>query len=426
MSVKPSWLSHNPMLRTFPRAEVSGARRQEIAPLLCALLRLRDERWSGTALIRDGARKALATLRFEAGRVTSGHVPSAASLMHGVIALCGRSDVWLEAVDALLLAAAGDQATEVLDLLPLSAAVIRATLPPDRVRGALAELERATIRLAPDIELPRYGFDARELATLDAFANGPIGLDDLRARSVLPAGAFDSLLLTLWLTGAITFVATSGCAPRSRRGDEPTLIAPLATASAAAESCRGALERASSVPPASSDRSSAPTARDGRYHLRAPENGTASIALPTRGLCARRNADRDTSSRLEADVHFEVAERMFRLGYVREAVFQAQAGMRRGQPRPEQRALYAWLIYQRDGAGARASKPVWEHLERALELDPTCVSAYYYLGMICKASQQMKAASRHLRRACALDPAHREAALELALLEPSESGEPVL
>ena len=71
-------------------------------------------------------------------------------------------------------------------------------------------------------------------------------------------------------------------------------------------------------------------------------------------------------------------------GYFREAVFQAQRGMRLCEPRPEQQALYAWLLHQRAGGGPRVSRRVWYLLDRALCADPDCAAAHSYRAQLAQ------------------------------------------
>lgn len=81
----------------------------------------------------------------------------------------------------------------------------------------------------------------------------------------------------------------------------------------------------------------------------------------------------------QADQHFCVAELLFARGHVSDAVLEAQKAMRLREPRPDQRALYAWLLYKRSG---NASPSVWDHLTRALAEDPRCERAQQYYALL--------------------------------------------
>jgi tetratricopeptide repeat protein len=145
-----------------------------------------------------------------------------------------------------------------------------------------------------------------------------------------------------------------------------------------------------------------------RYHVQNPEHGTTR-SQPPRGVTS-------APASLEADFHFRAAEELLARGRARDAVFEAQKAMKLGTPRPEQRALYAWLLYQRGGPSRSVHPRVWSHLKQALESDPACVRALYYKGMLLAASGRRIAAIEHLERACQLDPTDAEAAQALSSL----------
>jgi tetratricopeptide (TPR) repeat protein len=145
-----------------------------------------------------------------------------------------------------------------------------------------------------------------------------------------------------------------------------------------------------------------------RYSVQNPEHGT------TRSQPPRRITSPPAT--LDADVHFRVAEELLARGRPREAVFEAQKAMKLGPPRPAQRALYAWLLYKRNGASRGVLPHVWAHLKQALEFDPACARALYYKGMLLAETGRRTAALEHLERACQLDPGDAEAAQALASL----------
>jgi tetratricopeptide (TPR) repeat protein len=122
-----------------------------------------------------------------------------------------------------------------------------------------------------------------------------------------------------------------------------------------------------------------------------------------------------TPDKALAEEHFEIAELLLARGYARAAVFEAQQGMNLGPPRPEQRVLYAWLLYQRSGAGAYVQDHVWQHLELALKEAPACAAAHYYKGVLLKRSGRLADALTHFERALELDPSDRRAQTELEL-----------
>lgn len=127
---------------------------------------------------------------------------------------------------------------------------------------------------------------------------------------------------------------------------------------------------------------------------------------------------RPSASRIDsADTHLLVAEKLLEQGDARGAVLQAQKALRLGRLRPKQQALYAWLLYQRSGAGAYVPPCVWQHLATALANDPHCERAHYYRGMLLKRRGELELARRHLARALQLNPDNAEAECELILLD---------
>ena len=147
-------------------------------------------------------------------------------------------------------------------------------------------------------------------------------------------------------------------------------------------------EPTSQVRPTSAP-SEAPLADDGagRYSQRAPTHAVTvvsglarqpSAAPPRRSWPPAPQASHVMQS-AEADKHFCVAELLFARGHVSDAVLEAQKAMRLCEPRPDQRALYAWLLYKRGGS---ISPSVCDHLTRALVEDPACERALHYRELL--------------------------------------------
>lgn len=132
-----------------------------------------------------------------------------------------------------------------------------------------------------------------------------------------------------------------------------------------------------------------PAARSaGRYHESAPAHGCTRVAglermnIDTVERPRRAATAPDPSAQLRADEAFRTAELLLERGYVRDAVLQAQKALRECPPRPEQEALYAWLLFQRDGGKRPVRSCVWAHLDRALEGDPECERAHAYVALL--------------------------------------------
>jgi hypothetical protein len=132
-----------------------------------------------------------------------------------------------------------------------------------------------------------------------------------------------------------------------------------------------------------------PVARSaGRYHESAPAHASIrvtgldrmnidTVERPRKPDCAP-----DPSAQLRADEAFRTAELLLERGHARDAVLQAQKAMRECPPRPEQEALYAWMLFQRDGGKRPVRSCVWAHLDRALEADPECERAHAYVALL--------------------------------------------
>lgn len=99
-------------------------------------------------------------------------------------------------------------------------------------------------------------------------------------------------------------------------------------------------------------------------------------------------------------------------------------------------AMRAWLQFQKHGADESAPLREMIHsVDRALELDATCVRAHYAKGVILKRLGKLREAVGHFRKVTELDPRHIEAAREVRLAEmrsrsgsrvPQEQGRPSL
>jgi len=122
----------------------------------------------------------------------------------------------------------------------------------------------------------------------------------------------------------------------------------------------------------------------GRYSQRAPDHAVTIVP----GLCRQPSAAPPRPSwppapqhdcGAQADELFVVAELLLARGHVSEAVLEAQKAMRLRDPLPAQRALYAYMLYRRNGS---VGPSVWEHLTRALVEDPQCERALHYRALL--------------------------------------------
>jgi tetratricopeptide (TPR) repeat protein len=218
---------------------------------------------------------------------------------------------------------------------------------------------------------------------------------------------------------------------RSARGDEPTRVAPLDYSPGQSMTAARAPGREPEQPPMappSPARASritcAPshrTAVGGRYSVRNPENGRTEVVPPLTRAAQTNAASVRAPAFSDADGYFEAAELLLQRGDCRGAVLAAQKGMKLAPPRPAQQALYAWLLYERDGRGEDVHPHVFRHLDQALFRDPSCVDAHCFKGVLLARMGQLEDARAYLLRALALDPGNRPATRALQLLERQSS-----
>jgi hypothetical protein len=419
------------------------------APLLESLLRLFEERWEGTLLVHDHADERLAAIRLNAGVATAGRLEGkAAGLMERLLPLCACMDGRLEQLDRIDLVGSGPHvAAGPVDPVPLVLAAARASMCEPLVDEAIEVVGQDMLKLCPRTDLRRYGFEPQEQQAVAALALEPVGFDQLLERALVPPPVLRRLVYVLLLTRGVTLVPAfrrigSGAIAHEEqlatarppaRQDEPTAVVslqPLARQPVAeTRSVRPIratyLEyRDSSLPRVRCERpvGSGPPPAD-PYHVRNPDNGTLSVppsraSGPPSGVsCSSVPAPFDPASADDADMHFRAAEVLLQRGDCRRAVLAAQKAMKLAPPRPEQRALYAWLLYQRSGAGAEVLPPVWDHLERALHADPDCAAAHRYMGALLGRTGQVEQARAHFQHALQLDSGDLDSERELALLE---------
>jgi cytochrome c-type biogenesis protein CcmH/NrfG len=123
------------------------------------------------------------------------------------------------------------------------------------------------------------------------------------------------------------------------------------------------------------------------------------------------------NGRRDVDVYFEAAERLLEQGDCRAAVLTAQKAMRLQPPRPAQQALYAWLLYERDGSGADVPVHVFRHLDQALSRDKACIDAHCFKGVLLARMGRTDQARAHLERALGRSPVCPSAARALRTVE---------
>ena len=338
---------------------------ESLPALLRGLLGASEQRWHGSVIVRNLHGESQGVLRCHAGQVTSGLVARAPDLLEAVVELCSSPEVREVSFvpDADLVGAGPEAMSARLDILQLTAAVLRTWDGGDCVASAVEFIgERALIK-SSKISVERYAFTVSERCVIESLRGSRKTLSEIHHEAALPGDAVDRIVCTLWITRAITLVpawlraissgmdpATMSLVPPRSDADDPTLVVtPVAKPS-------------------------------GRYSERPPPAHAVSEG-PSPSRCPPPTA---ASPQALADAHFEVAQVLLARGYPREAVLEAQKGMRLCRPRSDQEALYAWALYQRGGAGQNVHPHVWEHLENALRTDPSCEIARRYWALLTR------------------------------------------
>jgi hypothetical protein len=252
-----------------------------------------------------------------------------------------------------------------LDTLALTAAVVRSGCADAGAADAVRLIGTRSIIVRANVAFERYLFSKAERAVIDMLVREPSTLSELERRSPLSRAALARIIFTLWITRAATPAPTwlrsvSGpishpAPPLDQRPDEEQTIVMKSFVRSI-----------------------------GSYSQRAPEHGVMGLwDSPKRDS---QSPPADDSPRARADEHFRTAELLLERGHAREAVFEAQLALRLCEPRPEQRALYGWALYQRGGGRGTVPACVWEHIETALLVDPNCQQALQYRALLLRQS----------------------------------------
>lgn len=353
-------------------------------------------RWDGTLLLLDDREQFVAAVRCGDGQILAGHFRDPyGGLQAGLLALCVNVDGILMSIGGTDLVGAGEHVLRgAVHPRALVLAASRHSLPQHRIDAAVTALENDCLRLDPALDFSGCGLLPAEEALIATLQQAPCDLAQLCERGLLPAEGVRRLVYALLSMRVLraapaTLRRSSGiterrASPRERFDSEPTLVVQLDATIATLIS-----ETRSLVP---------------------PDSG---VARPSGSVSIRPSAAQVDS----ADTHLIVAEMLLQRGDARAAVLQAQKALRMGKLRPNQEALYAWLLYQRSGGGAYVPTCVWQHLASALGRDPNCDRAHYYQGLLHKRRGELALARRHLARALELNPGNADAECELILLD---------
>jgi hypothetical protein len=338
---------------------------ESLPPLLRGLLGAAEQRWRGSVVVRNAVGALHGVLRCHAGHVIAGLVQRAPNLLESVVESCSRRDlVSISFANDVDLVGGGPTVTSGrLDVLQLTAAVLRAGFGEDCVAAAVQFIGQRSLLLSRKVPLERYAFTSSERRVVELMYGAPHTLAEIARDANAPRDAVERIVSTLWITRAVALAPawlraissavdqpTMSLAPPRSDADDPTLVIT-------------------------------PEPRpSGRYSERPPADTADELwEEPSHTRCSPPLA---ASPQARADEYFEVAQVLLSRGYAREAVLQAQKAMRLYRPTPDQEALYAWALYQRSGAGRTVHAHVWEHLENALRADPACELARRYWALL--------------------------------------------
>jgi hypothetical protein len=338
---------------------------ESLPALLRGLIGASEQRWHGSVIVRNALGESHAVLHCQAGQVIAGLVEHAPNLLEGVVQLCSSREVRdVSFVSDVDLVGAGPEVTSGrLDTLQLTAAVLRRSLGEACVDSAVQFIGQRSLIMSRKLPLERYAFTSSERGVIEFMYGSPHTLAEIEREATLPRDAVKRTVCTLWITRAVTLApawlravssgvdhATMSLVPPRSDADDPTLVVT-------------------------------PEPRpSGRYSERPPADALSELWDEPRQT--RRPPPMAASPQAQADEHFEVAQVLLARGYARQAVLEAQKGIRLCRPSADQEALYAWALYQRAGAGQAVHSHVWEHLENALRTDPGCELARHYWALI--------------------------------------------
>lgn len=165
------------------------------------------------------------------------------------------------------------------------------------------------------------------------------------------------------------------------------------------------------------------TSINGAYHaISTPDKRArydATLASGGTGDKARdQKAVEDQVARLlSADEHFLRGERALRLQQFDQALQEFREAVHKNPDEAVYHASLGWALWCATQDKEAVHAEVDAALARALELTPRCVPAYFYRGQIAAARGDEESALGFFHKVVALQPSHREAELQVRLLE---------
>jgi curved DNA-binding protein CbpA len=134
----------------------------------------------------------------------------------------------------------------------------------------------------------------------------------------------------------------------------------------------------------------------------------------------RRREEEDQAKAMKilgAEEHFRLGEMALRRSQFDVALEEFRLSIDGNPEESEHHAMYAWAMFMSAAEKDRALAPVKQVFAKALELNPRCVPAYFYLGHVYNYQQDYPRALAQFQRALDLRPGYLDAEREIRLLE---------
>ena len=398
------------------------------APLAHVLIALLDHKKTGTLRLLDTEGLVHAQIRLDAGLPVAVRSSNQGStLVQSLIPLCACADgdyVFAPEVDDVGCGAGAVVGRA--DPVALINAAMRGPLRDDAVDETVAALSERLLRLHPRVNLARYKFTEAERQIVTSLEESPATVEELCARPGANARLVRRVVYVLQTTRGLSPVP----GPRAVSGTMERVVPPVSLPpSAAGESLPPSAASESIVSPARPTRAQAtlleaparnPEAEAaGRYHVRYADGGPTDVVSPAREGSVRAVLPASQSSQerqAEAEERYREAQVLLRRSDYPAALNAAHLALR-AYGSASYEALYAWLLYLSGGDPDKVPPRALRHLERALQREPDCADAHYYLGMLLMRMGRDHEALLHWRRVLRVKPGHQDTARAVRLHE---------
>ncbi|MDH5674852.1 MAG: tetratricopeptide repeat protein [Myxococcales bacterium] len=425
-------------------------------PLPELVAELGREGRTGTLRLVSDDGQLLAAMRFQRGLLSAALVAGQVQggLLEALLPLCahpGGSYHFTDGQDAVGTGA-GVLCGPVTPVA-LIARAIRGPLHAAAVDAVIEAAHRRPLKLRPNVDLRRYGFDQREQDAVEVLRHRPLSYQQLLERTVIGEPGLRRIIYALRVTRDLTLMARerttmSGTvehdAPLPEHSDvreQPSTVAPpppqpLPPLPPAVPNARAGggtvlefrplLGGAVRLPPSAGyslrgvGASTAPA--DGGVGQGQPAERQAKLqSRPRRRRPAAAGDGRAAAAHADsspAERHYLRAQALLRRNDYAGALVETRRALALDRRSFKLHALQAWLLYLRHGAaGGGVHERSEQRLLKILSRDPACDRAHYYLGCMYKRADMPERALTHFESALLLVPDDLEVEREVRLLE---------